>query len=157
MTDCLTSAETSPGFANPEYLCMGSFSAAGLCGRGFIRTRLGFCHPCSVRLLTWERSVLVQTRRIALHEDGGPRRWDSVKSCCTECCIEQWILIVKNYLQSVHFLFSSNPMFKAVELQKMSRIWSQSCPSVDILSKLQIAASYQIIFNVHWSFIQSSF
>lgn len=88
--------------------------------------------------------MLVQTRRIALHEDSGPRRWDSVKSCCTECCIEQWISIVTNYLQSVYFLFSSNPMFKVVELQKMSRIWSQSCPCVDILSKLQIAASYQI-------------
>lgn len=57
---------------------------------------------------------------------------------------------MKNYMQSVYFLFFSNLVFKVVELQKMSRIWSHSCTCVGILSKLQIAALNQIdIFNVH--------
>lgn len=54
--------------------------------------------------------MLVQTawgagRRIALNEDCGSTTWDFVKSYCQERYIEQWILITKNYVQSVYFSF----------------------------------------------------
>lgn len=131
---------------------MGSLSAADLFGKGFTCACLGFCYTCCVRLLAWEWSMLVQTawgvgRRIALNEDCGSTTWDFVKSYCQERYIDQWILIVKNYVRSVYFSFFSILVFKVVELQRLSRIWSHSCTCVGILRKLQIAALYQMFLT----------